>query len=318
MPEEVKLSVVVPIYNVEDYLHRCIDSLLKCEGIEDVEIILVDDGSTDGSAEIAGKYAADHANIEVLHKSNEGPSAARNAGLLRASGKYVFFCDSDDEVVPELFSRIISLASETNVDFMLWDSDLIYDKTLIRKKDEGYYSHYGLPKKEATYTGKQILETLLKESGDFIATVWLGAYKRSFLVDNGLLFEQSLIHEDEFWVPRVFINAQSVLYIPEKIYLYRIRQGSIMNPDTSDRSKHVASLMKIYPSLYDYYDEVLAGDPLRELIEGNLTKRYLHMIYKFRICRYGYGRQIDKKLLWRTSRRVRDKLMVLLLYVYAR
>ena len=201
---------------------------------------------------------------------------------------------------------------------LLWDAELIVENGgSLATKNEGYFSHYGLEKVERTYTGKEIIGTLLRNSGDFVATVWLGAYRKSFLMDNGLLFEKDLIHEDEFWVPKAMISAGRVHYIPQKIYRYRQRKGSIMNPDSKDRSQHVASLMKIYPSLYEYYDEVLAGDPLLELVEGNLTKRYLHMIYRFNIVKYGYGKKIDKKRLWRTSRRIQDKIMVMCLYVYA-
>ena len=318
MPDKTNLSVVIPVFNVEKYLPMCIDSLLKTEGIDDVEIILIDDGSTDRSGELADGFSKEHSNIKVIHKDNEGPSAARNLGVKEASGKYISFVDSDDMVVPELYKKVVELAGTSDDDMFLWDSELIVENGgSLATKNKGYFSHYGLEKTEKTYTGKQILEILLRNSGDFVATVWLGAYKKSFLKDNDLNFEKDLIHEDEFWVPHAFINAKSVHYIPENIYCYRQRKGSIMNPETRDRSAHVASLMKIYPALYDYYDEVLKDDPLRELIEGNLTKRYLHMIYRFNICKYGYGKTIDKKKLWRTSRRLQDKLMVLLLYIYA-
>ena len=319
MPDHPSLSIVIPVYNVEKYLPMCMESLLKTDGIGDTEILLIDDGSTDGSGKLVDRYADEHPNISALHKENEGPSAARNFGISKATGKYIFFCDSDDEVVPALLGRIVKMTETADCDLFLWDADIIIETGgILQKRKTGYYSHYGLPKTEQTYTGRDLLEQLLRKGGGFVATVWLGAYKKSFLVENDLLFEKGLIHEDEFWVPQVFLKASSVHYVPEKIYRYRMHKGSIMHPNTRDRSEHVASLMKIYPSLYKYYEDVLAGDPLLPLIEGNLTTRYLHMIYKFRICKYGYGKQIDKKLLWRTSRRLRQKLMVLGLYVYAR
>ena len=318
MLDMIDLSVVVPVYNVEKYLPLCLNSLLKTVGIEDAEIILVDDGSTDKSGEIADRYANEYSNIRVFHKENEGPSAARNLGIKEANGTYISFIDSDDEIVPGLYKKVIELAGISKSDMLLWDAELIVENGgSLATKNEGYFSHYGLEKVEMTYTGKEIIGTLLRNSGDFVATVWLGAYRKSFLLDNGLLFEKDLIHEDEFWVPKAMISAGRVHYIPQKIYRYRQRKGSIMNPDSKDRSQHVASLMKIYPSLYDYYDEVLAGDPLLELVECNLTKRYLHMIYRFNIVKYGYGKKIDKKRLWRTSRRIQDKIMVMCLYVYA-
>lgn len=313
----VSLSVVIPAYNVEAYLPLCLDSLFSTSGIETTEILVIDDGSTDNTRKIADEYAGKYNNLRVIHKDNEGPSAARNRGINEASGKYVFFCDSDDSVVPELFSKVLDIVQDCSDDIILWDSELKYETVnLLVPKNRAFFAHGGLEKIEKTYGGKQILEVQLRNSGDFVATVWLGAYRREFLINNDLYFEEGLIHEDELWAPKVFINAQSVHYIPSKLYVYRIHEGSIMNPGTKDRAESSKALMYVYPSLYKYYDEVLSGKPLKVLIEGNLTKRYIHMIYKYRIWRYGYGKQIDRKLLWRTSLRLRDKVMVLLLYLF--
>ena len=127
MHDKAILSVIVPMYNVEKYLSLCLDSLFRTEGIDDTEIILVDDGSTDKTCEIADKYSKEHGNITVLHKANEGPSAARNAGLAKASGEYVFFCDSDDEVDPALFGKILKLL-KTFPSFSSKNAHLCYKK----------------------------------------------------------------------------------------------------------------------------------------------------------------------------------------------
>ena len=312
----IDLSIVIPAYNVEKYLAVCLDSLLAAEGIEGTEIIIVDDGSTDDTLKIVGEYSDNYKNIRLISKENGGPSAARNLGLNEASGKYVFFCDSDDEVVPELFSRVISMTEETDVDVIMWDSDLIYEnRSYLVNNNRGFFSHEGLEKVERVYTGKEFVGTLLENSGNFVCTVWLGAYRKDYLVDSGFFFEAGLIHEDELWVPRVLLNAETVFYYPVKLYNYRVHKGSIMNPGSHDRKKHVDSLMQIYPSLYGYFDEVIEDDHLRRLLEGNLTKKYLHMIYKFHVVKYGYSKKIDKRRLWRTALRIRDKVMILLLYI---
>ena len=359
MSDAPSLSIVIPVYNVKEYLPKCMDSLLRTPGISKTEILLIDDGSTDGSSELVDDYAggstapvqngspATATNgspspvnndddgapalsgksteprplIRAIHKANAGPAAARNTGIHEAAGTYIFFCDSDDEIEPVLFTRIIEMSETAEDEILLWDADLLIEtghfRRLQKKRKAGYYAHAGLPKIERTYSGRALLEGLLRDGGGFVATVWLGAYRREFLIRNGLLFSEGLIHEDEFWIPKVYLHSKTVHYVPQKIYKYRMHKGSIMHPVTRDRSDHVASLMQIYPSLYTYYEEALAGDPLLPLIEGNLTTRYLHMIYKFHIVKYGYGKAIDKKLLWRTSRRLREKIMVLGLYVYA-
>ena len=315
MQDTTCLSVIVPMYNVEKYLSSCLDSLFKTKGIEDTEIILIDDGSVDKTREIADGFASKHPNITVLHQENKGPSAARNLGISKACGRYIFFCDSDDEVDPVLFGKIIELTKTSSDDMIMWDSDLIYDlKTISSKKNNGYFAHFGLERAEKTYTGKQIIETLIRKSKGFIATVWQGAYRRDYLISNNLFFTEKVIYEDELWVPGVLLKAEKIHYIPEKVYLYRIRQGSITNPDEQDKAKNVESLMQVYPALYRFYDEALDGDPLKDLVVGNLTRKYLHMILRYRLYRE-HGKEIDKKHLWRTSRRLIDKIYVMILYV---
>jgi glycosyltransferase involved in cell wall biosynthesis len=316
MAGDLKLSIVVPVYNAEKYLPACLDSLISCTGIEKTEILLIDDGSTDASGKIADSYCEKHSNFRVIHKSNEGPSATRNLGMTEACGEYIFFCDADDMVEPVLFEKVISLSEVSDEDMFLWDSAIVYEMNNITShKDAEYFAHCGLPKNEQTYTGKEIMEILIRKGKGFIATVWLSAYRRDFLLSNKLFFESGLIYEDELWVPKVLLAAKSVHYIPEKIYLYRVRPGSITNPVTKDIRTNVEALVYVYTSLYKYYDEVLAGDPLKALIEGNLTKRYLHMIYKLRFWKYGVGKKIDKKKLWKKSCRLRDKVFVAGLYV---
>ena len=318
MEKKVNLSIVVPVYNAEEYLTACLDSILAAKGSEQIEFLLIDDGSEDGSGALCDSYAKAHDNIRVIHKKNEGISTTRNLGMKEASGKYIYFCDADDMVVPVLFEKVIELSNTSDEDMFLWDSELIYEMNgLLAKKDDEYFAHYGLEKKEATYTGKKIIEELILHGKGFIATVWLGAYRKDFLMENGIFFEDGLIYEDEMWVPKVLLAAKTVHYIPEKIYQYRVRKGSVTNPDKKKMQRNIEALIYVYSSLYKYYDNVLPDDPLLPLIKGNLTKRYLHMIYKLRFWKYGYGKKIDKKLLWKTSRRLLDKMLIIGLYVIA-
>ena len=318
MPEEVCLSVIVPVFNVEDYLDACIGSLLAAGGIEETEIILIDDGSSDGSGKKADSYAHDYPNIRAIHTPNKGAAAARNLGIRNACGKYIFFCDSDDHVDPELLGKIIGLTKTSSCDMFMWDCGLFYEtNSILSRKDKSYFAHAGLPRLESDYSGRRIMEDLITKGKGVIASVCLGAYRRDFLTENGLFFEEGIIYEDELWVPKVLLSAGTVHYIPEKLYIYRVHSGSVTNPGENGFSKNADVLMYVYPALYRYYDDVLADDPLREIVESNVTKRFLHMIYKYRLWKYGCGKSIDKKLLWRTSGTVRHKLMVLPLYLIA-
>ncbi len=312
VPDNPSLSIIIPVFNVEKYLSMCIDSLLRAEGIEETDIILVDDGSSDRSGEIADSYAAAHENIRSFHKENGGASSSRNLGIREAYGKYIFFCDSDDEVDPALFGDFIAKTKTSSADVFLWDCDIIYEeKSILSRKNTSYFSHCGLERTVKTYTGRQVVESLVKDGKGLIASVCLGAYRRDYLLDNGFFLEEGTTYEDELWIPQVFLNAKSVVYIPEKIYLYRIRHGSVTNPDNVDLEKNVKAMMYVYPKLYKYYEDTLADDPLRKYLEGNLTKRYLHMIYKYRFWRFDCGKNVDKALLRRTALKLRHKAMVL-------
>lgn len=310
------LSIIVPIYNAESYLPACLDSLLKSDGIEKTEIVLIDDGSNDSSGSIADKYAASHDNISVIHTDNQGASGARNRGIREATGSYLFFCDSDDRVDPLLFGRIIELSGNSSSDVIMWDCGLFYEtSSLLSRKDSSYFAHYGLDRIEKEYSGKEIMQMLIGKGKGVIASVCLGAYRRDYLLNNNLFFETGIIYEDELWIPRVLLNAESVHYIPEKIYIYRVHRGSVTNPESNDYSKNVHDLMYVYTSLYDYYEETVKDEKLKKIIYANLTKRFLHMIYKYRFWKYGYINQIDKKLLLNTSGTIRHKIMVLGLYL---
>ena len=311
------LSVVIPVYNADKYLPACMNSLLSSEGIEDTEILLIDDGSTDLSGSIIDDYSDKYNNIHAYHKKNEGAAAARNYGINEASGTYIFFLDSDDRVDSSLFKEVIEKTKNVSDEVILWDCGLNYEtNNLLSRKDPGYFAHCGLDRIEKTYTGKQIIEILNTKGKGLIASVCFGAYRRSFLIDNNLYLEAGIIYEDELWVPRVFIKAKEVLYFPEKVYQYRVHDNSVTNPDPDILEKNVKTLMYVYPALYKYYDDVLTEDKLKEAVEGNLTKRYLHMIYKYRFWRYECGKNIDKKLLWRTARKLRHKAMVLMLNLF--
>ena len=302
------LSVIIPVYNAEQYLAECIDSLLAAEGIQDAEIILVDDGSSDGSGRIADEYASANDNITVIHKQNGGSSEARNFGLEHASGKYVFFCDADDTVKPDLFTAAIKAAGNSDSDVILWDGDT------AGSKERNYFTHNALNPEE-TLTGKEALCRQLKSTGDFPTVIWLGAYRRSFLLDDDLLFKCGLHHEDDLWVPQMMLAAQSVIYMPERLYMYRIHRESLSRPSEDEIPVYIESLLEIFSFLFSFSDDALSGDPSKAAVDAWLTRKYLHWIYKYDFYHYGYGDKIDKSRLWKTSGRFRDKIRVLFLYI---
>ena len=121
------IRVIVPVYNVERYLRRCVDSILH-QTYQDLEVLLVDDGSTDASGAICDEYAAQEERVTAVHQKNRGLSAARNAGLERAQGTYLCFVDSDDYIEPEMFEELLLIAMDTGADLTLCDFNIYYQK----------------------------------------------------------------------------------------------------------------------------------------------------------------------------------------------
>lgn len=283
------ISVIIPVYNVEKYLAECVESV---RGHDDTEIILINDGSTDNSGNICDSYA--DGNIIVVHTKNCGLSSARNTGLKLAKGKFVYFMDSDDCM--DDFGKILDFISKNDCEILLFDG-----------MGEDYYTHHGL-KENVHYTGMECIETQLKTCGDYPTTVWLGVYKREYLLKNKLFFEENLLHEDELWTQMVLMNARDVCYIPQKMYFYRQRENSIMDK-TSE--KNLSDLIYIFGEMYKYTDN--------ELVKANISKRYLHAIVKFRAWKYDL--KIDKKSIFANARgfdKIRAFVLILNTKLYCR
>ena len=136
--KRVKLSVIVPVYNVERYIARCIDSILN-QDLDNYEIIVVNDGTQDRSMDYVREKSRCHSNIIILEQENKGVSAARNAGIAYANGEYLMFCDSDDELMPNCLGKLYQEAKSGRLDMLLYDADTIYDEREIGQVGKNRY-----------------------------------------------------------------------------------------------------------------------------------------------------------------------------------
>lgn len=212
------LSLIIPVYKTELYLAECLNSILK-QDIRGVEIILVDDGSPDECPKICDRYAAEHSFIQVIHKENGGLSSARNCGLLAAKGKYVWFIDSDDYLLPSALEVVKSaMTSYENIEvFSTGLMKYYHDTQTFNPENVSYGTLYD---KRGEYLWNKCP---FGASQRFIC-------KRKFLIDNDLFFLPGLLHEDGEWGFRMLYLAQSIKILDEPVYVYRIRtSGSIMS-----------------------------------------------------------------------------------------
>ncbi len=210
-----KISVIIPIYNVEKYLPQCLDSIIN-QTYTNLEIILVNDGSTDSSPKICDEYAAKDPRIKVIHKKNGGLSDARNAGYQEVTGDYLAFVDSDDMVALDLYNNLLETAVFYNADIVECGFvKFIDEKDLQKLSSQNTADEFGT---------EEALELLMKE--ELKQVVWNKIYKKE--VVNSFLFEKGKIHEDEFWTYKIFARAKKIVKLSTPLYFYRQQNESIM------------------------------------------------------------------------------------------
>lgn len=218
MSTSPKISIVIPMYNVELYVGDCLDSILH-QSFTDYEIIVVDDGSTDRSLDIAIMRLGNQAKCQIVRQPNAGLSAARNAGLKAANGEYVLFLDSDDWLEEEALGRIVEHSH--GEDLICFSGRKWYQDTQLYETADEL-----LPATYATGWEYYNENALQSRKFPFVCAV-LRLYRRKFLLENKLYFTAGIYHEDNMFTPYVCLYAKATKVINESIYIYRIRKGSI-------------------------------------------------------------------------------------------
>lgn len=212
------VSVIIPIYNVEKYLEECVESVL-CQTYQNLEILLVDDGSPDGCGAICEEYAQKDKRVKVIHKENGGLSDARNAGLDVCRGDYIVFVDSDDCIHPQMIERLYNLLMKYQADMAICS---FQD---IEENEMPLYAKYDVQGKEYCFEKENIMNQL--QSRNLLTVVaWNKIYKAR-LFEN-IRYPKGYIHEDEFIIHKLLHLCTRTVYTEEKLYYYRKRGDSIM------------------------------------------------------------------------------------------
>lgn len=267
----MQLSIVVPIYNVEQYLRECLESLYKIVKI-DYEIILVNDGSKDNSREIMEEFYNLYPDKTVIvDKENGGLSSARNAGMRVAKGDYISFIDSDDFIDVDEYTKFFLEGAEEKLDVMVGNM-----RYYTPEKTGFPLFRSDLVKNSGIVTGIEFFWELFEQPKCFREEVVDDIYRREFLIKNNLWFNEEIVHEDSEFTPMVYLKAQRVKYIDRAFYFYRQRTGSIMNKVSE---KSIVSLEKICEKFFNEYknlDSKLGKETLAKLI----LSFYSVVIYK--------------------------------------
>ncbi|MBE0622761.1 MAG: glycosyltransferase [Burkholderiales bacterium] len=269
------LSLVVPVYNVAPFLERCMASL-AAQDLDGMEIVCVDDGSTDDCPAILASYAARHAQIRVIRQENGGLSAARNTGLAHISGEYVAFVDSDDWIEPGYYRRLLDLARTKDLDMA--HSNAMYHFEGRREDRPIYLDELSTE----VMPGREVLRRRLAEK-TLLHMVWMHLYRRDFIERLGLRFVPRLIHEDVLWTTRAFLEAQRVAYDPTPGYFYRQRHRRPA-PDTRDKhlEAEIASFAYIARGMTELAAPLREDPELQQLLHWQLVDGALSIFHKLR------------------------------------
>lgn len=244
-----KFSIVIPVYNTEKYLQKCLNSIFS-QKFTDFEVICVDDGSTDNSLNVLALYK----DIKVIKQTNKGSGVARNIGLQQAKGEYVLFIDSDDWLVDGAFEKLISAVKNSDLDILIFGGK-IYSKGKLRS---GSYSANKIPGKylSRVFSKYEFKDEIFK----FPSTAWTKLYKRDFLVKNNIRFQEVFVGQDQLFFIDSMLKAEQISVLAEDLYCYRKkRPGSV----TANKKKKDFSPVYVFRAVeavlgsYKYKDVIL-------------------------------------------------------------
>lgn len=246
------LSIITPMYNAGSMFDEFMHSLLA-QSLASLEIIIVNDGSSDGSGERADAYAQQHPHIQVIHQENGGVSRARNAGLAIARGKYVTFPDADDTMAPRMYQILVEMAEADNLDAAQCNAEWFF------KRDQRAKPLIPLVRLRSTgvLDGAKWLSTALK-TRRYMHVVWLGIYRLALIEEHQLQFEPGLHHQDIPWTTEFMLLAKRVRYTDEILYRYYMHDASISNcKRTGQRNveyqRHYLKIARMLEELNQHY-----------------------------------------------------------------
>ncbi|MGN0565343.1 MAG: glycosyltransferase family 2 protein [Candidatus Limousia pullorum] len=232
-----KVSVIIPIYNAEEFIVECIGSVVN-QTLREIEIICVDDGSTDNSTALLQEKFGKDPRIKIINKKNGGLSSARNAGVRVATGEYIYFLDSDDFIDISAFEILYKEAKKNSLDLLAFDADLFSGErftakekeTFKSKKVQNYYHRQGVYSEIAE---GQVLFLRMKAKNEYRSAVGLQFIRREFYLRNKIDFYDGIIHEDNLFTLKTFLLAGRAKHIPFNFCHHRVRRGSVMTEKES-------------------------------------------------------------------------------------
>lgn len=230
-----KISIIIPVYNVEEYLRECLDSVVN-QSFKDIEIICINDGSTDNSYKILEEYSKTYDNFKIINQSNKGLSTARNEGLKIAMGEYVYFIDADDVLKENALDIIWNNCKQKHPDVLFFSFENFSDSQSLKNRFEDKFK--GKKRNSICLnkmSGKDLLNFFCKNN-EYYVNVWIQVLRREFLLKNKITFYDGIIYEDNLYTLKVLLEARSAYCTNDILYAKRIRENSIVTKKQDSES----------------------------------------------------------------------------------
>lgn len=264
------ISIIIPIYNSEKYIKKCINSVIE-QSYKNIEIILVNDGSTDNSLEICKSYKKIDSRIRIINQKNKGTAAARNVGIKKSKGEYICFVDSDDEIKSNYVEYLLYLINKN-------DCDIAIASYTVKSGKKEY--DLGIGYSEKIINQKECLQLLLNSKG-FTVSLCSKLFKRN--VFDCIIFPEGYMYEDDATIYEIILNCEKISYGNKSIYTYYVRNNSVMTSNFSNKrlillkyaDKMKSDILSKYPELNEFVEKKYISynfSLLRQLVNSDLNK----------------------------------------------
>ena len=292
-----KVSVIIPVYNTSQYLYDAVGSVIQ-QTLQKIEIICIDDGSTDNSLDILNKLANVDNRIIVVHQENQGLSCARNTGVKYAHGKFLYFMDSDDILLETCLEDCYNKANLTNADFIFFDADVFYEKDA--KLLTWNYHRTQFYNSAITYKGTELLNNML-DKHIHRSVVWLLFIRTAFIKSIEIEFYPKLLHEDELYTVLLYLHSSKISCIQKSYVRHRIRTSSIMGKKYSIRN------INCYLTVIEQLHHYIKKEPQHKVLIKKYSRYTLNAVFEtafvlsfsekikafYRLCASGYIKYVD-------------------------
>ena len=268
--EEKDLSIIIPIYNVENYIRSCLISILR-QNLDEksIEIILIDDGTPDNSIGIIEDLIKQHHCIQVFHQNNQGPSAARNLGVRKAKGKYILYVDSDDLLVENSLKPILDAAINTNADLIVCDYIVLLEDENISNEIKNVNTFKAVIK-----NGHQLF---LEDLSPYECYIWRTMYRKGYLEESGIEFAEGICFEDIPYLQECYLKAGKCVRMSYPFYIYRRRHNTL---SSAINKKTVLDINRVIEKVWQLTKTKNLSSAERKRLKDNLFVTFsLNMWY---------------------------------------